>query len=215
MKDSPSDAHSDGHPQYPHLLRLLDQIKGGSTWAEIVRLARGIERAGATITNTGIGWHEARVPTIATMVPRAAFAWVTKRLMGEVRIPLVTTNRINMPRVAEAVLAEGCADMVSMARPFLADPEWVNKAREGRVEEINTCIGCNQACLDQIFARRTVSCLVNPRACRETIKPFVRTDEKKRVAVVGGGQRSCRDSFRGDRGNRRAISPGQTNPGKG
>ncbi len=168
-------------------LSMLDLVKGGSTWDEIVQLAKEIERAGATIINTGIGWHEARVPTIATMVPRAGFAWVTKRLMGEVGIPLVTTNRINMPTVAESVLAEGCCDMVSMARPFLADPEWVKKAQEGRVEEINTCIGCNQACLDQIFARQTATCLVNPRACRETIKPFVKTEQKKRVAVVGGG----------------------------
>ncbi len=168
-------------------LSMLDLVKGGSTWAEIVRLAKEIERAGATIINTGIGWHEARVPTIATMVPRAGFAWVTRRLMGEVAIPLVTTNRINMPEVAEAVLAEGCGDMVSMARPFLADPKWVLKAREGRVDEINTCIGCNQACLDQIFARKTATCLVNPRACRETIKAFVKAEIKKRVAVVGAG----------------------------
>ena len=168
-------------------LSMLDLVKGGSTWDEIVQLAQEIERAGATIINTGIGWHEARVPTIATMVPRAAFAWVTKRLMGKVRLPLITTNRINMPQVAESVLAEGCCDMISMARPFLADPDWVNKAKEGRVAEINTCIGCNQACLDQIFARQTASCLVNPRACNETIKPFVKTVHSKRVAVVGGG----------------------------
>ena len=160
-------------------LSMLDLVKGGSTWDEIVQLAKEIERAGATIINTGIGWHEARVPTIATMVPRAGFAWVTKRLMGEVRMPLITTNRINMPQVAESVLAEGCCDMVSMARPFLADPEWVKKAQEGRVDEINTCIGCNQACLDQIFARQTATCLVNPRACNETIKPFVKTEHKK------------------------------------
>lgn len=168
-------------------LSMLDLVKDGSTWDEVVRLAKEIEQAGATIINTGIGWHEARVPTIATMVPRAAFAWVTKRLMGEVRIPLVTTNRINMPDVAEAVLAEGCGNMISMARPFLADPEWVNKAKEGRVEEINTCIACNQACLDQIFSRQTATCLVNPRACRETVKPFIKTEMQKKVAVVGGG----------------------------
>jgi 2,4-dienoyl-CoA reductase (NADPH2) len=168
-------------------LSMLDLVKGGSTWDEIVRLAREIEQAGATIINTGIGWHEARVPTIATMVPRAAFAWVTKRLMGAVQIPLITTNRINMPDVAEAVLAEGCGDMISMARPFLADPEWVNKAKEGRAEEINTCIACNQACLDQIFARQTATCLVNPRACRETVKPFVKAKVSKRVAVIGAG----------------------------
>ncbi|MGB3209352.1 MAG: NADPH-dependent 2,4-dienoyl-CoA reductase [Desulforhopalus sp.] len=168
-------------------LSMLDLVKGGSSWAEIVTLAKEVERAGATIINTGIGWHEARVPTIATMVPRAGFAWVTKRLMGEVRIPLVTTNRINMPAVAESILAEGCGDMVSMARPFLADPNWVKKAAEGRVDEINTCIACNQACLDQIFARQTATCLVNPRACRELIKPFVKAEKKKRVAVVGAG----------------------------
>jgi 2,4-dienoyl-CoA reductase (NADPH2) len=168
-------------------LSMLDLVKGGSTWDEIVLLGKGIEQAGATIINTGIGWHEARVPTIATMVPRAGFAWVTKRLMGEVRIPLVTTNRINMPDVAESVLAQGCADMVSMARPFLADPDWVNKAAEGRVEEINTCIGCNQACLDHIFSRHTATCLVNPRACRETITPFIKAEKPKKVAVVGAG----------------------------
>lgn len=168
-------------------LSMLDLVKGGSTWDEVVLLAKEIEQAGATIINTGIGWHEARVPTIATMVPRAGFAWVTKRLMGQVKIPLVTTNRINMPEVAEAVLAEGYADMVSMARPFLADPDWVKKAMEGRKEEINTCIGCNQACLDHIFSRKAATCLVNPRACRETIMPFVRAEKKKRVAVVGAG----------------------------
>ena len=168
-------------------LSMLDLVKGGSTWDEIVGLAKQIERAGTTIINTGVGWHEARVPTIATMVPRAGFAWVTKRLMGEVKIPLITTNRINMPQVAESVLATGCSDMVSMARPFLADPEWVIKTEQGRVDEINTCIGCNQACLDQIFARKTATCLVNPRACRETIKPFVKAEHKKNVAVIGAG----------------------------
>jgi 2,4-dienoyl-CoA reductase (NADPH2) len=168
-------------------LSMLDLVKGGSTWGEVVHLAREIERAGATIINTGIGWHEARVPTIATMVPRAGFAWVTKRMMGEVSIPLITTNRINMPQVAEDVLARGCSDMVSMARPFLADPEWVNKVDDGRIDEINTCIGCNQACLDQIFSGRSATCLVNPRACRETVAPFVTAKTVKRVAVVGGG----------------------------
>ncbi len=168
-------------------LSMLDLVKKGSTWDEVVKLAKEIERAGATIINTGIGWHEARVPTIATMVPRAGFAWVTKRMMGEVGIPLVTTNRINMPQVAESVLAEGNADMVSMARPFLADSEWVKKTEEGRVEEINTCIGCNQACLDHIFSRKTASCLVNPRACRETNSPFRKAETIKKVAVVGGG----------------------------
>ena len=168
-------------------LSMLDLVKGGSTWDEVVQLGRRIEQAGATIINTGIGWHEARVPTIATMVPRAGFAWVTKRLMGEVKIPLVTTNRINMPDVAESVLAQGCADMVSMARPFLADPDWVTKTEEDRVEEINTCIGCNQACLDQIFARKTATCLVNPRACRETIMPFTPAAKPRKVAVIGAG----------------------------
>jgi 2,4-dienoyl-CoA reductase (NADPH2) len=168
-------------------LSMLDLVKGGSTWEEVVLLAREIEQAGATIINTGIGWHEARVPTIATMVPRAGFTWVTKRLMGQVKIPLVATNRINMPEVAEAVLAGGSADMISMARPFLADPDWLQKAEDGRAQEINTCIGCNQACLDHIFARQSATCLVNPRACRETIIPFVKTAVPKKVAVVGAG----------------------------
>jgi 2,4-dienoyl-CoA reductase (NADPH2) len=168
-------------------LSMLDLVEGGSTWDEVVALAQAVEAAGATIINTGIGWHEARVPTIATMVPRAAFAWVTRRLMGSVRIPLIATNRINDPEVAEAVLARGDGDMVSMARPFLADPEFVVKAAEGRADEINTCIGCNQACLDQIFTRAIASCLVNPRACHETKIVVTRTARKKRVAVVGAG----------------------------
>jgi 2,4-dienoyl-CoA reductase (NADPH2) len=168
-------------------LSMLDLVKDGSSWDEVVELARQIERAGATIINTGIGWHEARIPTIATMVPRAGFAWVTKRMKGEVSIPLVTTNRINMPDVAEKLLGDGSADMISMARPFLADSFWVQKAREGRVDEINTCIACNQACLDNIFSRKTASCLVNPRACRETVAPFRPAGKKKRVAVVGAG----------------------------
>lgn len=168
-------------------LSMLDLVKGGSTWEEVVHLAREVERAGATIINTGIGWHEARVPTIATMVPRAGFSWVTKRLMGEVKIPLVTTNRINMPETAERVLAAGCADMVSMARPMLADPEWVIKAEQGRKDEINTCIACNQACLDHIFSRETASCLVNPRACRETEMVMRHAKDIKNVCVVGGG----------------------------
>jgi 2,4-dienoyl-CoA reductase (NADPH2) len=168
-------------------LSMLDLVEGGSTWEEVVALARAVEAAGATIINTGIGWHEARVPTIATMVPRAAFAWVTKRLKSEVGIPLIATNRINDPAVAEAVLARGDGDMVSMARPFLADADFVNKAAAGRADEINTCIACNQACLDQIFSRQIASCLVNPRACYETkivLKPAVR---KKRIAIVGAG----------------------------
>ncbi len=168
-------------------LSMLDLVKGGSTWEEVVHLAKEVEAAGATIINTGIGWHEARVPTIATLVPRAGFAWVTKKMMGQVNIPLITTNRINMPCVAESVLAEKNADMVSMARPFLADPDWVNKAAEGREGEINTCIGCNQACLDHIFSRKTASCLVNPRACFETIKPLQRAGTIKKIAVIGAG----------------------------
>src|SRR5580765_1455130 len=142
---------------------------------------------GATIINTGVGWHEARVPTIATMVPRAAFTWVTKRLRGAVRIPLIATNRINDPAVAEEVLARGDGDMVSMARPFLADADFVVKAAEGRADEINTCIACNQACLDQIFTRQIASCLVNPRACNETLIVMKPAARKKRIAVVGAG----------------------------
>jgi len=168
-------------------LSMLDLVEGGSTWEEVVALAKAVEAAGATIINTGIGWHEARVPTIATMVPRAAFAWVTRRLKGEVKIPLVATNRINDPAVAEEVLARGDGDMVSMARPFLADADFVVKAAEGRADEINTCIACNQACLDQIFSRQIASCLVNPRACRETEIVLKRAVHKRRVAVVGAG----------------------------
>ncbi len=168
-------------------LSMLDLVEGGSTWDEIVTLAKAIEAAGATLINTGIGWHEARIPTIATMVPRAAFVWVTKRLMGEVDIPLITTNRINMPDVAEEVIASGCADMVSMARPFLADADFVNKAAAGRADAINTCIACNQACLDEIFAGRLTSCLVNPRACRETELLIEKAAAPKRIAVVGAG----------------------------
>ena len=168
-------------------LSMLDLVDDGSTWDEVVALAKAIEAAGASIINTGIGWHEARVPTIATMVPRAGFAWVTKRLMGTVQIPLVTSNRINMPDVAERVLAEGCADMVSMARPLLADPDWVNKARDGRDDEINTCIACNQACLDHAFENKTASCLVNPLACHETEVIVAPTASPKRIAVVGAG----------------------------
>ncbi len=168
-------------------ISMLDLVPEGSTWEEVVLLAKAVERAGATILNTGIGWHEARVPTIATSVPRAAFAWVTRKLRGEVGIPLCTTNRINAPEVAERVLAEGSADMVSMARPFLADPELVRKAAEGRADEINTCIACNQACLDHVFDGKTVSCLVNPRACRETEARPPRAPKGRRIAVVGAG----------------------------
>ncbi|OQS46504.1 NADPH-dependent 2,4-dienoyl-CoA reductase [Chromobacterium violaceum] len=168
-------------------LSMLDLVQDGSSWDEVVHLAREIEKAGATLINTGIGWHEARVPTIATMVPRGGFAWVTKKLMGQVKIPLITTNRINTPEVAEDILASGCADMVSMARPFLADPDFVNKAAAGRGDEINTCIGCNQACLDHIFQGKLTSCLVNPRACRETELNYEKTAAPKKLAVVGAG----------------------------
>ena len=168
-------------------LSMLDLVPGGSTLDEVVALAKEIEAAGATIINTGIGWHEARIPTIATSVPRGAYTWVTKRLMGEVSIPLVTTNRINTPELAEELLADGYADMVSMARPMLADPEFVNKAAEGRPEAINTCIGCNQACLDHTFSGKITSCLVNPRACHETELVLAPTRLRKRVAVVEAG----------------------------
>ncbi|MFE3179376.1 FAD-dependent oxidoreductase [Streptomyces violascens] len=168
-------------------LSMLDLVPGGSTLEEVITLARAIEAAGATIINTGIGWHEARIPTIATSVPRGAYTWVTKKLMGSVSIPLITSNRINTPEVAEQVLAEGRADMVSMARPFLADPEFVAKASAGRAETINTCIGCNQACLDHTFSGKITSCLVNPRACHETELVLSPTKLRKRLAVVGAG----------------------------
>jgi 2,4-dienoyl-CoA reductase (NADPH2) len=168
-------------------LSMLDLVEGGSSWDEIVQLAQAVEKAGATIINTGIGWHEARVPTIATMVPRAAFTKITAKLKGAVKIPLCTTNRINTPEVAERVLAEGDADMVSMARPFLADEAFVQKAREGRSDEINTCIGCNQACLDHTFAGKLTSCLVNPRAAHETELQITAVATPKRIAVVGAG----------------------------
>ncbi|MEO7731685.1 MAG: NADPH-dependent 2,4-dienoyl-CoA reductase, partial [Kofleriaceae bacterium] len=176
-------------PQFIIVFRLsmLDLVEGGSTFDEVVELAQALEAAGATILNTGIGWHEARIPTIATKVPRAAFTWVTQRLMGRVKIPLVATNRINTPEVAEQVLADGHADMVSMARPFLADAAFVQKAAEGRADEINTCIGCNQACLDHIFQLRVASCLVNPRACHETEIIERPAPVAKRLAVVGAG----------------------------
>ncbi len=168
-------------------LSMLDLVEGGSTWEEVVQLAKLVEEAGATIINTGIGWHEARVPTIGTVVPKGGFAWVTKKMMGEVKIPLIATNRINMPDIAENILAEGCADMVSMARPFLADPELVLKAIEGRPEEINTCIACNQACLDHTFTMQVCSCIVNPRACHETELNYLPAKTKKKIAVVGAG----------------------------
>ena len=168
-------------------LSMLDLVEGGAPWEEIVALAKAVEAAGATLINTGVGWHEARIPTIATMVPRAAFSWVTRRMKGEVGIPLITSNRINTPEVAEEVLARGDADMVSMARPFLADPDFVVKAAAGRAAEINTCIACNQACLDHIFEAKPCTCLVNPIACRELEFVIAPATAKKRVAVVGAG----------------------------
>ena len=168
-------------------LSMLDLVENGGTFDETVQLAQAIEAAGATIINTGIGWHEARIPTIATPVPRGAFSWVTRKLKGHVTIPLVTTNRINDPKVADDILVRGDADMVSMARPFLADAELLSKAQSGRADEINTCIGCNQACLDQIFVGKVTSCLVNPRACHETKMPIVAATQPKNLAVVGAG----------------------------
>jgi 2,4-dienoyl-CoA reductase (NADPH2) len=168
-------------------LSMLDLVEGGSTWDEVVALAREIEAAGATLINTGIGWHEARIPTIATMVPRGAYTWVTARLRNDVRLPLITTNRINDPAVGETILARGDADMVSMARPFLADADFVAKAAANRARDINTCIACNQACLDHIFERRIATCLVNPFACRETELVMTRSTRAKRIAVVGAG----------------------------
>lgn len=168
-------------------LSMLDLVENGQSWDEIITLAKKIETVGASLINTGIGWHEARIPTIVTSVPRAAFAWVTQRMKAAVAIPLITTNRINMPEVAERVLASGDADMISMARPFLADPDWVKKAREDRGEDINTCIACNQACLDHVFENRRASCLVNPRACHETELVIAPAEVIKRIAVVGSG----------------------------
>ncbi|MGA6135417.1 FAD-dependent oxidoreductase [Acinetobacter dispersus] len=168
-------------------LSMLDLVEGGSSLEEVIQLAKAIEKAGATIINTGIGWHEARIPTIATKVPRAAFTWVTEKLKGQVSVPLITSNRINTPEMAEHVLASGHADMVSMARPMLADPEFVLKASEGRSDEINTCIGCNQACLDHIFSMKIATCLVNPRACYETELIFKETNAVKNIAVIGAG----------------------------
>ncbi|WP_151753864.1 oxidoreductase [Acinetobacter soli] len=168
-------------------LSMLDLVEGGSTLDEVIHLAKEIEKAGATIINTGIGWHEARIPTIATKVPRAAFTWVTEKIRPHVKVPLITSNRINTPEMAEYVLASGHADIVSMARPMLADPEFALKAREGRSDEINTCIGCNQACLDHIFNGKVASCLVNPRACHETELNFKAAATPKKIAVVGAG----------------------------
>ena len=168
-------------------LSMIDLVPNGSTWEEVVQLAKAVEAAGATILNTGIGWHEARIPTIATSVPRRAFTWVTKKLMGEVQIPIITSNRINMPEVAENVLSDGCADLVSMARPFLADADFVAKAMDGKASEIAPCIACNQACLDHTFSGKLSSCLVNPRACHETELLIEPTDAPKKIAVVGAG----------------------------
>ncbi|MBS0432844.1 MAG: NADPH-dependent 2,4-dienoyl-CoA reductase [Proteobacteria bacterium] len=168
-------------------LSMLDLVERAQAWNDIVSLARRIEAAGASMINTGIGWHEARVPTIVTSVPRAAFTWVTRRMKEHVRIPLITTNRINMPDVAERILAQGDADMVSMARPLLADPQWPDKARAGRGDRINTCIACNQACLDHVFENKRASCLVNPRACHETELVITAATRKQRCAVVGAG----------------------------
>ncbi len=168
-------------------LSMLDLVEGGSTLEEVIQLAKAVEAAGATIINTGIGWHEARIPTIATKVPRAAYAWVTQKLKGHVSIPLVATNRINTPEVAEQLLADDYCDMVSMARPLLADPLFLRKAEQGRADEINTCIGCNQACLDHTFGGKITSCLVNPRACHETELVYAPMLKVKRIAVVGAG----------------------------
>ncbi|RPH95451.1 MAG: NADPH-dependent 2,4-dienoyl-CoA reductase [Lysobacterales bacterium] len=184
-------------------LSMLDLVPDGNSWDEIAAQAKAVEAAGATLINTGIGWHEARIPTIATMVPRAAFSWVTRRLKGEVGIPLVTTNRINTPAVAEQVLADGDADMVSMARPLLADADFVSKAAAGRADEINVCIACNQACLDHTFSRQVASCLLNPRACRETELNYPPAGVRKSLAVVGAGPAglafSCVAARRGHR----------------
>ncbi len=168
-------------------LSMIDLVPNGSSWEEVTQLAKEIEKAGANIINTGIGWHESRIPTIASSVPRAAFSWVTKKLKQEVSIPLITSNRINMPHIAEEILANGVADMVSMARPFLADPEIVNKSFNGKENEINTCIACNQACLDHIFAKKTASCLVNPTAGREKEFKIIPTEKIKKIAIAGAG----------------------------
>ncbi|WP_172331905.1 NADPH-dependent 2,4-dienoyl-CoA reductase [Mangrovicoccus sp. HB161399] len=180
-------------------LSMIDLVPDGSSWDEVVTLARAAEAAGASILNTGIGWHEARIPTIATSVPRRAFAWVTKRLMGEVGIPVVTSNRINTPEIAEEVLAEGCADMVSMARPFLADPDFVAKAARGEARRIAPCIACNQACLDHTFSMKLTSCLVNPRACHETVLAAPPAAAAKTVAVVGAGPAGLAAALEADR----------------
>ena len=186
-------------------LSMLDLVNDGSTLAEVTELAKAIEAAGATIINTGIGWHEARIPTIATPVPRGAFSWVTRKLKGAVSIPLITTNRINDPQVAEDILARGDADMVSMARPFLADAEFISKAQDDRADQINTCIGCNQACLDRIFVGKVTSCLVNPRACHETLMPVLPANAPKRLAVVGAGPAEIFQLVEAERRTRRGV----------
>jgi 2,4-dienoyl-CoA reductase (NADPH2) len=168
-------------------LSMLDLVPEGSHLSEVIQLGQAIEQAGASIINTGIGWHEARIPTIATKVPRAAFTWVTHAVRNHLTVPVITSNRINTPEVAERVLANGDADLISMARPFLADPEFVNKAAAGQAERINTCIGCNQACLDHVFNGKPSSCLVNPRACEETRIIIAPTQAVKTIAIVGAG----------------------------
>ncbi|WP_448245578.1 oxidoreductase [Thalassotalea agariperforans] len=180
-------------------LSMLDLVEGGNSWQDVVTMGKALENAGVTLINTGIGWHEARIPTISTSVPRAAFTWITARMKAELTVPLITTNRINTPDVAEAILARGDADMVSMARPFLADPDFVNKAANNKSDEINTCIGCNQACLDHVFAQKRASCLVNPQACYETELVFQPTNKPKRIAVVGAGPAGLAFSVYADR----------------
>jgi len=168
-------------------LSLLDLVEGGNSWSEIVAIARALEAAGINILNTGIGWHEARVPTIVTSVPRAAFRQVTARIKKELKIPVMASNRINTPEMCDDIIASGDADLISMARPLLADPDFVNKAAAGNPEEINTCIACNQGCLDMVFVGKRSTCLVNPRACYETELVYVKTSRPKKIAVVGGG----------------------------